>query len=194
MLFQIIKNPIIQRLFMVLASLAIYFITFEITKQSPDFLLHDGWIYLVFLPAGSRLISIMLFGVWGTIGDCIALFITAMLALPELHINDWLLFATSSSVATLIAVKLTMKQLNIYLDLSNLRYWHLPILSVISNLTHAFVNQFTWSYYLQKHYQFFIRDSLAMALGDFLGTMVIIGLLTLGIRWFRSQSEHSEKN
>ena len=73
MLAIFIKNPILQRLLMVLASLALYFISLELTKLLPQLLIHDNWIYLVFLPAGSRLLSIMLFGIWGAIGDCIAL-------------------------------------------------------------------------------------------------------------------------
>lgn len=172
---------------MVLASLAIYLITLELTKLSPDFLVHDNWIFLVFLPAGGRLLSIMLFGSWGAIGDCIALFISAADILPTQHIAVWLSFATSSSLASLIAIRLAMRQLNISLDLSNLQYWQIPILSVISNLIHAFITQLTLSYFLQKKYQFYVRDSLAMALGDFLGTMLLIGCVTIGIKLFKAR-------
>lgn len=182
-----IKNPILQRLLMVLASLALYFISLELTKLLPQLLIHDNWIYLVFLPAGSRLLSIMLFGIWGAIGDCIALFISAMNFFPEQQIAVWLTFATTSSLTSLIAVRLTMKQLKINLDLSNLQYWQIPALSVISNLAHAFVTQLTLSHFIQKHYEFYIRDSLAMALGDFLGTMLIIGAVTVGIKLFNAR-------
>jgi len=184
------KNPILQRLLMVLGSLALYFISLEITKLSPEVLVHDSWIYLVFLPAGSRLLSIMLFGIWGAVADCIALFISAINILPDQNISIWLTFATSSSLASLIAIRFTMKQLNINLDLSNLRYWQIPVLSVISNLIHAFVTQFTLSYFLQKHYNFYIRDSLAMAFGDFFGTMLIIGAVTVGIKLFKAGKTH----
>ncbi len=180
------KNPILQRLLMVLVSLVLYFISLEITKLSPEILIHDSWIYLVFLPAGSRLLSIMLFGSWGAIGDCIALFISAAEILPNQPATVWLSFATSSSLASLIAIRLTMKQLQINLDLSNLQYWQIPVLSVISNLIHAFITQFTLSYFLQKQYHFYIRDSLAMALGDFIGTMLIIGTVTIGIKLFKA--------
>lgn len=187
MLAIFIKNPILQRLLMVLASLALYFISLELTKLLPQLLIHDNWIYLVFLPAGSRLLSIMLFGIWGAIGDCIALFISAMNFFPEQQIAVWLTFATTSSLTSLIAVRLTMKQLKINLDLSNLQYWQIPALSVISNLAHAFVTQLTLSHFIQKHYEFYIRDSLAMALGDFLGTMLIIGAVTVGIKLFNAR-------
>jgi hypothetical protein len=79
-----------------------------------------------------------------------------------------------------------MNQLRINLDLSNLQYWQIPVLSLVSNLIHAFVTQFTLSYFLQKQYQFYVRDSLAMALGDFIGTMLIIGAVTIGIKLFRA--------
>mgnify|MGYP003334213223 CR=1 FL=1 len=187
MLAIFIKNPILQRLLMVLASLALYFISLELTKLLPQLLIHDNWIYLVFLPAGSRLLSIMLFGIWGAIGDCIALFISAMNFLPEQQMIVWLTFATTSSLTSLIAIRLTMKQLKINLDLSNLQYWQIPALSVISNLAHAFVTQLTLSHFIQKHYEFYIRDSLAMALGDFLGTMLIIGAVTVGIKLFNAR-------
>lgn len=186
MLEILIRNPALQRLLMVLASLILYFVSLEITKLSPEVLIHEQWIYLVFLPAGIRLLSIMLFGVWGAIGDCIALLISAAGILPDQHIAVWLSFATTSSLASLIAIKLTMKQLQINLDLSNLQYWQIPALSVVSNLVHAFVTQFILSYFLQKQYHFYIRDSLAMALGDFIGTMLIIGLVTIGIKLYRA--------
>lgn len=186
MLATLIKNPALQRLLMVLASLILYFVSLEITKLSPEILIHDQWIYLVFLPAGVRLLSIMLFGAWGAIGDCIALLISAAGILPDQHISVWLSFATSSSLASLLAIRLTMKQLQINLDLSNLQYWQIPVLSLVSNLIHAFVTQFTLSYFLQKQFHFYVRDSLAMALGDFIGTMLIIGGVTIGIKLFRA--------
>jgi hypothetical protein len=187
MLAIFIKNPILQRLLMVLASLALYFISLELTKLLPQLLIHDNWIYLVFLPAGSRLLSIMLFGIWGAIGDCIALFISAMNFFPEQQIAVWLTFATTSSLSSLIAIRLTMKQLKINLDLSNLQYWQIPALSIISNLAHAFVTQLTLSHFIQKHYEFYVRDSLAMAVGDFLGTMLMIGAVTVGIKLFNAR-------
>ena len=126
-------------------------------------------------------------GIWGAIGDCIALFISAMNFFPEQQMIVWLTFATTSSLTSLIAIRLTMKQLKINLDLSNLQYWQIPALSVISNLAHAFVTQLTLSHFIQKHYEFYIRDSLAMALGDFLGTMLIIGAVTVGIKLFNAR-------
>ena len=109
---------------------------FGLTLLSPSAQMWE-WIYLVFLPAGSKLICILLFGVWGSIGDALALFLMVIHFISEGSLLAWTVYATVSSGATLLSVRFFMRYSRIDANLSNLKYWHIPFLSLYSSLLHA---------------------------------------------------------
>lgn len=169
----VIAKPYLN-LLMVAVSFLTYVGFFKLTTHLPEIFLYDGWIYLLFLPAGSKLISIMLFGIWGTIGDVLALFWMATRFFPDVSFGVCFTYAVISGLATYFAIQWVMKLFKIEPDLVNLKGWQLPWISVTGCLIHGVVTITTLTYLDVVDIESLLKNSLAMMMGDFLGIMVIM--------------------
>jgi hypothetical protein len=183
-----IKNPITlwARLAIVMFSFASYMVSFLITEILPDQLMYDDWIYLVFLPAGSKLIFILLFGVWGTLGDILALMIMSpIFVFEEESIWFSMAYAVVSGVATYLGVCLARYYLKISSSLGELRYQHIPLLALIGSVTHGFVTMVTLRILGNVTADEFFANYFAMILGDFIGIFVFILILRVVVKVYR---------
>jgi hypothetical protein len=152
-----------------------YIVTFLVTEMLPDQLLYDDWIYLIFLPAGSKLVFILLFGIWGTLGDVLALMImSAMFVFEEDSAWLWFLYAVVSGAATYMGVCLSKHYLGVGSTLKELRYEHIPILALIGSITHGFITITTLMLIGQVPTNEFFANSFAMIMGDFFGIFIFI--------------------
>lgn len=141
------------------------------------------WVYLVFLPAGTKLICILLFGIWGSIGDAIALFFVTLHIRPNVSTTDALIYAVAGSLITLLSIKFLLHLFKVKTNLSNLKYWHIPSISLLTSVLHAVIFNIVFSELQSgKTYddQYLVR-SVAMAFGDFTGIALIILLLIFAI-------------
>lgn len=83
-------------------------------------------------------------------------------------------YAAISGFTTLIAVEVMKKLLKLNENLTNLRLMHLPLIDLASTLSHGFVvNGFFVSYGLPIGTDFLLRAT-AMAVGDFVGGMILL--------------------
>lgn len=132
-------------------------------------------IHLIFLPAGFRLLLILLFGVWGAIGIFIfepLLFLEAFGSGsgPEVIVSSLI-----SAFSPLLMVILFCRGAGIQRSLTDLRPLHLPLLSLcLSLFTPLLFNIF---FVLSGIHPLgtFMTDYSGMATGDFLGCTIVIG-------------------
>ena len=170
---------------MVVISFIFYLVTFFITLCLPEILMYDEWIYLFFLPAGSKLVCILLFGVWGTVGDVLALILmSALIVLNDQPLWVSILYACSSGLSTFYGIHLAKYYLQISPTLAELHYKHIPTLAVIGSVTHGVVTMLTMILLdtgMVKSHEFLV-NSWAMILGDFIGIFVVIMILRFAIQ------------
>lgn len=162
----------------VLSFLA-YVLAFELNSHLLDSFKYAGWIYLIFLPAGIKLICIMLFGIWGTIGDAVALYWMATNFLPDKTPMLWMIYSVTSSLMTFFAIQFAMKTFSINDSLSNLQFWQLPFLSLIGSSIHGFITILVMVKINLLSPTEYWPSSFAIITGDFVGIFVVLVIFSL---------------
>jgi hypothetical protein len=179
-------NDYLVKFFVSIASFLAYLISFKLTQQLPEMLMRDGWIYLIFLPAGTKLICIMLFGVWGTIGDFFALLWMATSFMVQVDLSLLVLYAFASSSLTFLAIRAAMTLLRISVNLNNLKYMQIPLLSLLSSGIHGAITMLLLVKVNIVNETHLIANSLAMTLGDFLGTFIVLTVFMIATRFIKA--------
>jgi len=143
-----------------------------------QFILVEGFISWVFLPAAIRVLAVLLAGWVGVVGLFLGSIVTFMFVTGyepvAIHI---LVLATISSVAPMLALLICAKYLNIQNSLQGLSASNLFVLCVVSAIFSVF--PFNLAYY------FFglsinILDGIGpMFIGDFLGMLMVLYLIRL---------------
>ena len=142
-------------------------------------------IALVYLPAGFRLLIILLFGFWGALGIFLTnpiLFIDyfGSASIAELVIN-----AGIAAFVPYIVVNICVRYFGISSSLTELKPIHLPVLALAVSLTTplAFNNLFLLAG--REPPELFLTNFSAMAFGDFVGCLLVIGCVRLLIAAYR---------
>lgn len=146
-----------------------------------DMLVTTG-ISLVYVPAGIRLLLVLLFGVWGAVGVCIA---DPILFLNEFGSGAPLEIIVNSAISGFgpyVAVRAASRLTGIAPDLSGLGAWHLPVLALAVSLFVPLL--FNLHFLLNDRYPLadFGRNYMAMATGDFLGCFLVL-VFARGLIW-----------
>ena len=143
-------------------------------------------IALVYLPAGFRLLIILLFGFWGALGIFLTnpiLFIDyfGSASIAELVIN-----AGIAAFVPYIVVNICVRYFGISSSLTELKPIHLPVLALAVSLTTplAFNNLFLLAG--REPPELFLTNFSAMAFGDFVGCLLVIGIVRLLIVAYRT--------
>ncbi len=153
---------------------ALYYVVFELSTWLHFFNDYAAGISLVYLPAGIKLVAALVSGFWGVFGTVVALaYVT-----PEFWPNQPFWFYVSypalSGFSTLAVVALMKRVLGIDEDIRNLRFIHIPIIDLCATLVHGMlVNGFFALNQVQMDKDFLTR-ALAMSVGDFLGSLILL--------------------
>lgn len=91
----------------------------------------DRYRFLVYLPAGMKLVLIMVFGWLGTVGVALGVAAAALNEFQELHFVEGLAYGAASAASTMIGVKVGALLLRIEYPWTNLRAWSLVGLAVM---------------------------------------------------------------
>lgn len=138
-------------------------------------------IDLVFLPAGFRLLIVIVFGVWGAIGIFLADPLMFMLEFGPSHVQEVLVNAAISGFAPYFTVRAFFRMAGIEGSLSKLRPVHLPLLALaVSVVTPLLLNLHFLAEGRQTVSQF-LPNFTAMMTGDFLGCLLVSVLARVGL-------------
>ena len=179
------KNNWLYKFGLILISFCFYLGTFELSNLLPEQFKYDDWISLVFLPAGSKLILILLFGFWGTIGDIFALALMATQFFDTQPFWVCFLYATISGFSSFYGVHIARNILRISVNLSEIQFIHLPIICLVGNLVHGFITMLLLYYLNVVTLDKFWADTFAMIFGDFLGSFIFIMVFWLGLKIYK---------
>lgn len=145
-------------------------------------------VALFYLPAGVKLIAIMVARYWGALGLWVANFLHTASGWDGLSFFEVFWMSTLWVGATLTVVVAWAKYVGLRADLKNLTFISFVWLNLIAALVHGLVFNLYMVLIENRNIHEWLSSAKAMALGDFLGSGVLM-LLLLGLyksmRWLR---------
>ena len=134
----------------------------------------------IFLPSGLRLVAVLVFDLWGSLGIALA---TGLLTIQG-NTNEplWMTCGTSliSGFSPLLASHLGRRWLGLPKDLNGLTAWPLVKLAGLFALISGSAHQvwYLWSGQTNSP----ISSAAVMIIGDFLGSLILLFLINGGLR------------
>lgn len=138
------------------------------------------YISFIFLPAGVRLIAVLLLKELGVIGLFLGALVTSFVNFSTARTVDIVLLSLISALNPYIAITFSKYCLKVDDVLSNLKVHQLFIISFIYALLNSLTHNLYFHFTIAKHDDlvFFI----GMMTGDLLGCLIILYLLSLTLR------------
>lgn len=163
-------------------SFALSLLTFELHELLTPYVAYTQGVDLLFLPAGVKLVLIMVAGWRGALGCGLSLLSLSTRFWPGLE-PVWLLcYSTLSVGITWLVVSVMLRHMALGPTLEGLSFWELVQIDMLNTLLHGIaVNGYFWSLGLRSSETFW-SAALAMTLGDFLGAGVIMLVVLLAAR------------
>ena len=171
-----------QDLGLVLLGFVLYWMAYQCHELLLPYVAYRQGVELLFLPAGVKLVMVMVAGWRGALGCGLALFSLATLFWPELEPASLAAYAALSVGMTWAVVGLMLRHKALGHTLEGLSFWDIVQIDALNSLLHGIaVNSLFWSLGLRSS-EALAPTALAMALGDFLGSGVILLLVLLVAR------------
>lgn len=163
-------------------SFALSRLTFELHELLTPYVAYTQGVDLLFLPAGVKLVLIMVAGWRGALGCGLSLLSLSTRFWPGVE-PVWLLcYSTLSVGITWLVVSVMLRHMALGPTLEGLSFWELVQIDMLNTLLHGIaVNGYFWSLGLRSSETFW-SAALAMTLGDFLGAGVIMLVVLLAAR------------
>ena len=167
---------LLQQMLLVLVSGVAYWGAYRLNTLTDDWSLYDQGINLIFFPAGIKHLAILLARGWGALGCGLALFWLSFEFWQEATLPQLLGYSMVSTLASWLGVMLGLRLLQVQGNLANLRFWHLPVMDLITTAIHGFVvNAFFISVGMKSDR--LVANALAMMFGDYLGSFIMLTCL-----------------
>jgi hypothetical protein len=161
---------------MVAAAFLMFVGAFQLNQHLDNYMLYAPGVSLIFIPAGVKLLAILV----GRVPAIVGLFIASIYASTglwgDLQTISLYFFAVASVFSYAVAAYGVMKWLGIHPDLYNLRYWHIVILSLAASVLNGIVHNVAYLMEGVTAVEAQWGNSAAMALGDFLGCFLVVSL------------------
>ena len=174
------NNTAVKNTGIVLLVALLWVVLFELNMAMFRKLLFSTYATWIFLPSGLRLISVIIFGWLGVLGLFIGTFITYYL--NGFTLGNPLIIATISAVNPYMAVAACRYLLKIDDLFTQLSAGKLLFFSLMSALFNSFFHQF---YLHLRNNEGFANDSFVMFYGDFFGSLIILYLMSLTIKYLK---------
>lgn len=149
---------------------------FELLKSSPI-------TYYLYLPSGIKLFTVLIFKWRAVIGVAIASSMRLIYGDPTQPWVAWVVIATTAVLSIYLVVEAILRFLKIEDDLSNLGYYQIVLIAVVTSVVNGFVFAYGVSYLTDTHFPgtVFQRGYLA-AMGNFVGNAVFVCTMVLIVR------------
>lgn len=156
------------------ASFFLFVFSFEINEYFDSFALYAPGINLIFIPAGFKLLCVLLGGEAAAAGLLLSSIYVSYRVWDHTSLMQMIYFAFASVGSYYITVLLVKKILRINDTLSNLRYLHIIIFSAAASITNGTLHNIVYVWQDKVKLEEFLAHSTAMIFGDFLGCFIVI--------------------
>lgn len=138
-------------------------------------------IDLVFLPAGFRLLIVIVFGFWGALGIVLADPLMFMIEFGDGSVGSMLVNALISGFAPYVTVRAFSRLAGIGGSLMQLKPMHLPLLALAVSVVTPLLFNLHFMLSGLTAPEAFLHNFTAMMTGDFLGCLLVSVLARLGL-------------
>ena len=159
--------------------------SFYLNQNLDSYMLYAPGVSLIFIPAGVKLLAILVGRMPAVMGLFIASVYLSMALWTDLQTASLYYFAVASVFSYAIAAYGVMKLLGIHRDLYNLRYWHIVVLSLAASVTNGIVHNILYVLENVTAPEDVWSKAFAMAFGDFMGCFVVLVLFQMAVGNFK---------
>ncbi len=166
---------------MAFAAFVLFTLSFKLNEYFDDLMLFAAGVSLVFIPAGVKMLCLLVGGVPAIVGLFLSSLYLNLVLWANLSLAASLYFAMIGVGSYAAVVYLIRRQFQIRADLGNLNYLHIVVLCAISSFANGFGHNLVHLAQGVTAPEELISKSTAMAFGDFLGCFLIVMLFHAGI-------------
>jgi len=156
------------------ASFFLFVISFSINELFDSLTLYTTGISLVFIPAGFKLLCLLVGGEAAVLGLLLSSVYVSLRIWDNAAVLQLVYFALAGVGSYYVSVLLVKKYMRIDDMLSNLRYLHIIILSAVASIANGVIHNIVYVWQDKVKFEDFFEKSAAMVLGDFLGCFIVI--------------------
>lgn len=139
-------------------------------------------VSVFFLPAGVKLLAILIGRHWGALGLVVANFLMSMLEWPYTPKATLLLMACVWAGTTLLVVIWLAGRMRLRQDLRGMTFVQFIVMDAVAACSHALVYNGLLVGLGNRHPEEWLPSATAMAMGDFLGSGAMMLMLLLTVR------------
>lgn len=176
-------TPSLRRLaFIVLVTVAsgiAWLVLWQVFQSLFGFTEIKRGITLVYVPAGVRLVILLVSGLWGAVGLALAFPFALLQQFPDVSWEEIIAYSVIAGFIPYVTVLWVCRAAKVSRDLSSLRSIHLPLLSAAVSVLGAVAYSAALVAFGRFEANSFLKDVTAMAAGDFLGCFTVILLVRL---------------
>ena len=171
-----------QALLVLICAVA-YFYAFKLNLYWFDWIEFSHGLNWVYIPSGLRLLFVLILARLGGVGIALSsIFINYTLGDVDAHVFN-IVTGVISGASPCIARYLAIKWFNLDTLLVNLTGRDFFKISVLFAVVNALLHQL-WYFWMDKT-QDFLASALAMGVGDWFGTVLVLATASLGIQIFK---------
>jgi glucose-6-phosphate-specific signal transduction histidine kinase len=178
----------IENWLMALSAAAIFCLSFRVNQLFDNYFVFAPGMSLLFLPAGVKLLFVLV-GRWPAItGLLISGIYLGTGIWPEKELFSITLFAIVSLMTYPISAYVIMRWLDIHRDLTNLRYWHIVLMSLLASVSNGVIHNILYMAEDVTTVDDFWVKAAAMTFGDFMGCFVVVAIFQLIVSKLKNQN------
>lgn len=156
------------------ASFLLFVVSFNLNEFFDSFARYAIGINLVFIPAGFKLLCLIVGGEAAAVGLLLSSVYVSMRVWDHTPVMQMVYFAIAAVGSYYVAVLLVKKFLRINDTLNNLRYLHIIILSAAASILNGTLHNVVYVWQDKVKLDDFFANAAAMVVGDFLGCFIVI--------------------
>ena len=165
----------------ILISAVVWLACWQVAQSVLHFTVMRNDITLIYVPAGVRLVILLVSGIWGAIGIALAFPFALLQEFPGISWQETLTYSAIAGFIPYATILGVCRVARISHDLSTLRSIHLPLLAGAVSVTGGLAYTAALAGFGRFDAARFLPDATAMAAGDFLGCFAVIGLVRVVI-------------
>ena len=170
-----------------LASGIVWLASWQVAQPLLAFTQVKTGITLLYIPAGIRLVILLISGLWGAVGIVLAFPFALLQQFPNASWPEIIVYSCIAGVIPYGAIQWTCRTAKVSRDLGSLRAIHLPLLAATVSIAGALAYSLALVAFGRFEAVALPQDFTAMAAGDFLGCFAVVLLVRLGLAGRKNQ-------
>ena len=164
-------------IFVAAASGLLWLAFWEASQSILGFTQLGNGITLLYVPAGIRLVILLISGIWGALGIAMAFPFAMLQVYPDASLQEALVYSVIAGFVPWIAVWAVCRAAKVSRDLGSLRSIHLPLLAAAVSIAGALAYAGALTAYGRLEPNLLLQNVTAMSAGDFLGCFAVVLLV-----------------